>query len=383
MLDELERAGVRGRGGAGFPVAQKLRSVSNRPGPRFVVANGEEGEPASWKDRYLVQRHPFVVIEGIALVCQAIDAREAWIYVSDPDAYQSARSTTDELAPVLADAGLDLHVVRVPHSYVAGEETAAIRYIAGGPPLPSDKPPRPFERGIRNSPTLVNNVETFAHIAWIANHSADAFRSVGTEMSPGTFLACVTGDVPAAALVETPFGTPISSILGACGVEEPLSGALLGGYFSGFLPADGLHLPASDEALRPRGLGLGNGTIIAVAQSRCLVTVLSGLMSFFANASAGQCGPCVHGTAALNDLLHHLATGTAPSDTLERLEHYGQILFGRGACNLLDAVARFASSFASDYPELINDHLMSPCERCAAALAHDPSGIAFTLPRFT
>lgn len=372
LLDEIDASGLRGRGGAGFPTGRKWRTVADQLGSRFVLANGEEGEPAGWKDRYLLRRHPHVVIEGVALAALAVGAAEAWIYLADAIAETVVRSAVTAASDVLQ--GLVVEVVRVDHTYVAGEETAAVRFLNGGPALPTAKPPRPFESGIRGGPTVVDNVETMAHAAWIAAEGADAFRSVGTEGSPGTFLACVSGSVAAPLLVEVPFGVPLDAIIGAAAPTEDLVGALLGGYFSGFLPAALLPAAADDDVLRPRGFGLGNGAIVAVGTSRCPVLVVGDLLAFFAAESAGQCGPCVKGTAAMRDILTDLRTGAAGPDELERLERYGHSLRGRGACQLLDAAALTVARAFEHFGPYLQKHVGVGCPSCRNAGEADPTG---------
>jgi NADH:ubiquinone oxidoreductase subunit F (NADH-binding) len=270
--------------------------------------------------------------------------------------------------------GLDIAVVTVAHSYVAGEETAAVRFLSGGPALPTSKPPRPFESGVHGRPTLVNNVETLAHAAWLARFGAQEYRSVGTDASPGTFLACVSGAVAAPLLIEAPFGTPLSDIVEAAHPTEELHGVLLGGYFSGFLPADLMNTPASNDALSPYRCGLGNGAIVAVGVSTCPVRVVGDLLAFFADQSAGQCGPCVRGTAAMRDILVALRNGEASADDLARLAHYGETLQRRGACQLLDGAALTALRAVNLFAPALEAHLLHPCGTCRSAPEPDATG---------
>lgn len=372
LQDEITAAGLRGRGGAGFPTALKWRTVASSAGPHYVVANGEEGEPSGWKDRYLMRRHPHLVLEGIALAALAVDSDEAWLYLADESAAQTLRLAIEAAGGVLK--GLTVHITVVPHTYVAGEESAAIRFIQGGPALPTSKPPRPFQSGVRGYPTVVDNVETLAHAAWIATHGAAAFSTVGTSAAPGTFLATVTGDVARRELLEIPFGVTIRTILDAADPTEPLAGALIGGYFGGYLPEELLDTPADDESLKPLGFGLGNGAFVAIGRTRCPVTILGDLASFFAASSAGQCGACAKGTVAMRDIFLSLRTRAVEASDLERLEGYGSSLRGRGACQLLDAAALVATRAFAHFRPAILEHSNGGCASCRRAGDADPGG---------
>jgi NADH:ubiquinone oxidoreductase subunit F (NADH-binding) len=373
VLGEIDRAGLRGRGGAAFPTARKWSAaVETAQSPTYVLANGEEGEPCSWKDRYLLRHHPHLVIEGAAIAATAIGAQELWIYVADGPGERALAAAAVTAAGELE--GLTVHVVNVEHTYVAGEETAAVRYINEGVAKPTMKPPRPVDSGIRGAPTVVDNVETLAHAAWIIAHGADAYRSVGTPESSGTFLACVSGAVGAPALMEVPFGTSLRTILDHAGVCEPLWGVLIGGYFSGFLPAKLLETPADFDTFRSLGFGLGNGNIVAVSRSKCPVAVIRDVHGFFAAESSGQCGPCVRGTAELRDIFERLGAGTAVPDDIERLQRLGNGLRGRGACQLLDAAAINVLRVLEHFGDIITEHLRGPCQTCAEAGPIDPTG---------
>lgn len=195
LLTEVDQSGLLGRGGAAFPLSVKLRTVRSahlNGHQTVVVANGEEGEPASVKDRWLLRHRPHLIIDGVRLAARAVGARRAYIYVSDAAA---AAAVEAALAEVGFDTlgGLEISVVTVAPAYVAGEETAAVRVINGGPAKPTDKPPRPFQHGVDGHPTLVSNVETLANLPYLLTHGAAGFRGAGTPASPGTFLVTVTG----------------------------------------------------------------------------------------------------------------------------------------------------------------------------------------------
>src|SRR5271166_4403950 len=237
LLSEVESSGLVGRGGAAFPLAVKLRAVRDNgksAGGTVAVANGEEGEPASIKDRWLLRNRPHLVLDGLRLAAAIVAADGAYVYVSDPESARSVQAALAELGPELH--GITVELVTVDPGYVAGEETAAVRAINGGPAKPTDKPPRPYQQGVAGLPTLVSNVETLAALPFLQVHGAEAFRSEGTSMSPGTFLMTITGAGRPPVLYELPHGLPFTEMLALHGVSpDRVRGALMGGYFAGLL----------------------------------------------------------------------------------------------------------------------------------------------------
>jgi NADH:ubiquinone oxidoreductase subunit F (NADH-binding) len=238
LLGEVEASGLLGRGGAAFPLAVKLRAVRDNgrvAGGTVVVANGEEGEPASVKDRWLLRNRPHLVLDGLRLAAAIVAAERAYVYVSDPDSARSVEAALSELGPDTL-GGVTVGVWSVQPGYVAGEETAVVRALNGGPVKPTDKPPRPFESGVGGRPTLVSNVETLANLSYVHRHGSAEFRSQGTALSPGTFLATITGAGRPPGLYELPHGLPFTDMLALHGIStERVRGALMGGYFAGLL----------------------------------------------------------------------------------------------------------------------------------------------------
>jgi len=362
LLDAIATSGLRGCGGAGFPAAAKLTAVwENARTAGLVpvaVANAEEGEPGSMKDRYLLRYRPHLVLDGLAHACRIIGADTGYIYVSDPAAAAGVRAAITERAPG-APAGADprFHVVEVAHSYVAGEESALVRFIDGGPALPTAKPPRAYQRGIGGAPTLVANVETLAQIASVAAGSGARTR-----------LVTVSGAGTAAAVHEVPLGLPLRDL-----VTEHLSGRiriraiLLGGLFGGVHGPAALDLPLDHEALAAAGTGFGCGAIRLLGPNECPVAVVADALGHLAAESSRQCGVCVSGTRALADTLARLVRGAGTHADLSALERWADALPGRGACGLLDAAARLAGSLARAFPDLLAAHLAEgeAADRCA------------------
>ena len=366
LLNQVDLSGLLGRGGAAFPLAVKLKTVRdngrNACGA-VVVANGEEGEPASVKDRWLLRHRPHLVLDGLRLAAQMVSAERAHVYVSDRSAADSVQTALAEIdADVLG--GLSISVLTVEASYVAGEETAAVRALNGGPAKPTDKPPRPFEEGVGRLPTMVSNVETLALIPYIAQHGSEAFREQGTSASPGTFLATITGGGRPAALYELPHGLAFTELLEFHGVPaDQVHGVLMGGYFAGLLNRDVLDITLDHESLRRLDSGLGCGAVTILTDD-CPLAVAASVLAYFDRENAGQCGSCFNGTAAMSAVAEALRDGVATNEDLARLERWSVVLRGRGACATLDAATNIAASLLSSFPQVVARHLDNDCDSC-------------------
>lgn len=345
----LAAAGLRGRGGAAFPVARKLAAVLAGPGPRVIVANGEEGEPASVKDRYLLLHRPHLVLDGLRLLAGAAAASRAHVYVSDPAVESSVTAALDETESLW---DIPVSVFRVEHTYVAGEESALVRAIDGGPALPTAKPPRAFEAGVGGAPTLVQNVETLAHVALLA-----AGRGTGD-----TFLATLTGADREPTLLEVPFGVTLGDVVGDV---TGLRGVVAGGLFGGLL-ADPWRTPLGYDEFRALGSGLGCGAFALLGPRDCPIDAAADAVGYLAAESARQCGVCINATAGMRDVLAGLRTGTTTADDVTRMAGWTQRVPGRGACALIDAAARMAASLLHEFPAEVTAHLAGPCPQCAA-----------------
>ncbi|HXL59186.1 MAG TPA: NADH-ubiquinone oxidoreductase-F iron-sulfur binding region domain-containing protein [Mycobacterium sp.] len=366
LLGEVDLSGLLGRGGAAFPMAVKVRAVrdnGSRPGGTVVVANGEEGEPASIKDRWLLRHRPHLVLDGLRLAARMAEATRAHVYVSDRRAAESVETALAEVDAALLD-GIAISVVAVEPSYVAGEETAAARVLNGGPAKPTDKPPRPFEGGVAGLPTLVSNVETLANLPFLHRHGAAAFRQHGTSMSPGTFLATITGAGRPPALYEIPHGVAFTDLLRVHGVPaDQVSGVLIGGYFAGLVNRDMLDVTLDHESMRRLNSGLGCGAI-AILTDDCPVAVAASVMAYYDRENAGQCGSCFNGTAAMSAVTEALRDGVATDEDLARLERWSVVLRGRGACATLDGATNLAASLLAQFPQMVASHLENGCTTC-------------------
>ncbi|MEU9500973.1 NADH-ubiquinone oxidoreductase-F iron-sulfur binding region domain-containing protein [Streptomyces sp. NPDC048196] len=366
LLDRIAAVGLRGRGGAGFPAAVKLRTVRDAAGPPVVVANGEEGEPGSVKDRWLLRHRPHLVLDGLRLAAALTGAARGHVYLSDAPAEQAVRQA-------LAERPLDLpvDVVRAEHTYVAGEETAVVRRIDGGPALPTAKPPRPYESGVGGAPTLVANVETLARIAALHARPDDA------DLVAGAHLVTLSGAGGAAALVEVTAGTHLTVLADLAG-HGRAGAVLLGGLFGGLHGAGWRDLPLDHDGLSAAGGALGCGALYFLRPEDCPVAVAAEATAYLAAQSARQCGVCVSGTGALATTLGAVARGEASDGTAETLRRWSRQLPGRGACGLLDAAAHLAATLLTHFPDRVDAHRGSACPACADPAPCD--GRRFTVP---
>ncbi|RAG80829.1 Fe-S-binding domain-containing protein [Streptacidiphilus pinicola] len=356
LLARAEAVDLRGHGGAGFPTAVKLRAVRDGVGTPVVVANGEEGEPGSVKDRWLLRARPHLVLDGLIRAARITGADRAYVYLSDAAAERGVRAALAE-----RDPGLPVYVVRTEPAYVAGEESAVVRCIDGGPALPKAKPPRVFEHGVGGAPTLVSNVETLARLALLAL----PVPSAGGSGAGGSALLTLSGTAGAAVLTERQFGVTLRQLAVIQGTFDP-SAVLMGGLFGGLLPPDALDLPLDRTRLAEGGTGLGCGAIRFLAPDECPVSVAADAVDYLSVESSRQCGVCVSGTRALRDTLVALADGRCDADGVVKLARWAQGLPGRGACGLLDAAARLAGTLLAGFPHLVEAQRRSPCPVCAA-----------------
>lgn len=361
LLDEVERSGLTGRGGARFPVHRKLRAVARGRRP-VVIANGAEGEPASSKDKTLLTRAPHLVLDGLQVAAQAVGARRAIVYCHAGPALAALERALDERAVGRVDR-LPVELIQAHGGFVSGQESAVVRAVEGGPALPRSIPPPVFQKGVDGRATLVQNVETLAHLALIARYGAAGFREAGTRDEPGTMLCSVSGAVARPGVVEVPLGTPIRQVLAAAGgADGPLRAVLVGGYHGAWLTpaqADRLQLSAAD--LAPVGAAPGAGVVLALSQEHCPLQASASLLGYLADASARQCGPCLNGLPALAATVTDLARLGWPPGLRDRARQLIGLVDGRGACKHPDGTARLARSVLTAFPEELDAHSRGRC----------------------
>lgn len=361
LIEMVERSGLRGRGGADFPAVRKLRAVAAaRGGASAVVVNGSETEPESAKDRLLLTAMPHLVLDGALLAAQAVGAGEVIVKVSET-AHGSLQSLHGAIS--VRDDRVSIRVAPGPDGYVTGEESAVMHYLNGGRAVPTFVPPRPFERGYRGRPTLVNNPETLAQIALIARFGDRWFRELGTVADPGSVLVTISGAVASPGVYELEFGTPMLDLLAAAGgATEPLQALLIGGYFGTWVDSSSaLQIRLARTDLAATGAGLGSGVIIALGQSSCGLHQSARVVRYLAGQSTGQCGPCKFGLPGIADLFDAVVQGLAQGRDLQRLERWTAEVRGRGACHHPDGVARFADSALEVFAPEIDLHRVGRC----------------------
>ena len=356
LVEDVRAAGLTGRGGAGFPTARKFDSVRSGHRHPLLAVNAMEGEPASQKDRALLSGAPHLVLDGAELVARAIGAREIVVCVAD-DRDDSAEWVRAALAE-RAGAGFgqpQARLARPPGGYVSGEESALVAWLAGGPAHPRFRATKGTPLTIKRRAVLVQSAETLAHVALIARHGPEWFRSVGLPDAPGTCLVTLSGAVAGPGVCEVEFGTPVGAILEQAGVNAPLGGVLVGGYGGTWLRPGLLDTPFAPGPLAVVGSAVGAGVLAAVPTSSCGIAETARVATYMANESAGQCGPCVFGLHAVAQDLVQLARGETDRQTVTRLRQRLGAVEGRGACGHPDGVVRLVRSalevFAGDVAE--------------------------------
>jgi NADH:ubiquinone oxidoreductase subunit F (NADH-binding) len=359
LLATLDESGLLGRGGAGFPTGRKVRTAAVAGKRAVVIANGAEGEPASAKDHLLLTRAPHLVLDGIQLAAHAVGARDAYLVV------HGGTGATERLYAAINQRRdpVPVSLRELPAAYVASEETAIVNFLNGYAARPTFTPPRPFESGVGGRPTLINNVETLAHIATIARRGAQWFRSVGDADEPGTLLVTVSGRQVQRAVAEVPTGTRIGDVLENAGVSLPDTRAVLvGGYFGTWMPTDlAAQLPLAHHALRAAGGALGAGILVALPSDRCGLTETARVATYLAANSAGQCGPCVNGLPSIANAMNNLASGDWDDRWWPALDRWMAVVPGRGACRHPDGAVRFVASALTTFASDVARHRSGRC----------------------
>jgi NADH:ubiquinone oxidoreductase subunit F (NADH-binding) len=370
LIGDVRAAGLTGRGGAAFPVDRKLEAVAAaRAGRAIVVGNAAEGEPASHKDEALLLLAPHLVLDGLQLAAEAVGASRAVLYVRED---LRARIRLTDYQTERDAYGLDQVPVEVlwsPGRFLAGEESALASRLSGGPAVPRFTPPRVFERGVDGRPTLVQNVETLAHLALIARYGPGWFRSLGTPDEPGTMLCTLRQASGSVDVAEAAIGTPLATLL-----DLSAAGAVLvGGYHGAWLPvAQAAGLTLSNAQLRPAGAFAGAGVLAALPADRCGVIESARVARYLALESAGQCGPCLNGLPSIAAAMAELANvggwggGRGPHPrVLDDLTRWARLVEGRGACHHPDGTVRFLRSALGVFGPEIRLHQQGRCSATA------------------
>ncbi len=343
LVAAADAAGLTGRGGAAFPTHVKLQAVLAAGEQPVVVANGAESEPASAKDKTLLSVSPHLVFDGLQLAAEAVRARQVYLYVHrNPELLHGLHDAITERARRRLDR-VAVRLVEAPARFLAGEKTALASRISGGNALPRFGVPPVSQRGVGGAPTLVQNVETLAHMALIARYGPRWFREVGTEGEPGSMICTIhTLDRPVQ-VIETAIGTPLRSLLP---LDIPATQAvLIGGYHGTWLPTvQAASLPLANLALRSLGAAIGAGILAALPGDRCGLAESANVVRYLALESAGQCGPCLNALPRIASALIALAGLRPPPEMRANLLRWADLVERRGACHHPDGTVRFVRS---------------------------------------
>jgi NADH:ubiquinone oxidoreductase subunit F (NADH-binding) len=372
LLAEVGHAGLLGRGGAGFPMARKLAAVRSRSrrNRAVVVANGTEGEPAVVKDRVLLARSPHLVLDGAVVAAQVVGAQRVVVVVR-----RDVEAGVEEAVSEREAAGIDpvrVELVVSAPGFVAGEASAVVNRVTNGRSLPRMTPPRLAQQGIGGRPTLVQNVETLAHLALVARYGAAWFRTVGDD-EPGSMLVTLAGAAVHQGVHEVALGTPLRALVELAGTElETLAALLVGGYSGTWVRAsEAGTLRLSRASLARVGASPGAGLVALLPQGRCGLAETAQLVRYLADESVGQCGPCLFGLDAIAGALERLAVsggsgagggaGARGGAELTRLTRWLAQVEGRGACGHPDGVVRLVRSALLAFSDEVEMHRSGRC----------------------
>ncbi|MBN2307876.1 MAG: 4Fe-4S binding protein [Candidatus Hydrogenedentes bacterium] len=349
IIDTIGQSGLRGRGGAGFPTARKWEAVRAAAGaPKYIVCNGDEGDPGAFMDRMILESYPFRVIEGMLIASLAIGAHEGLLYIRAE--YPLAVDRVEEAIRLCEQAGyvggdvlgsgheFRLRVMRAAGAFVCGEESALLAAVEGRRGTPAYRPPYPAQQGLHGCPTLVNNTETFALVPWIVRHGAGPFAELGTARSKGTKVFSLAGKVRRGGLIEVPMGITIRQIVEEIGGGVPegatFKAVQVGGPSGGCIPAALADTPIDYEALSAVGAMMGSGGLVVLDDGDCMVEMARYFLSFTQWESCGKCTPCRVGTKRMLEILERLCRGEAEAGDLEQLERLAGIVQRSSLCGL-------------------------------------------------
>ena len=349
VIETIEKSGLRGRGGGGFPTGRKWKfTAANRGGKSYVVCNGDEGDPGAFMDRSVMEGDPHKLLEGIAIAAFAVGADEAYIYVRAeyPLAIKRLRKAIKDAEErhylgdniMGSNFNLTIHIKEGAGAFVCGEETALIASIEGERGMPRPKPPFPANKGLFGRPTLINNVETLANVPVIILKGADWFSSMGTETSKGTKTFALTGEVNNTGLIEVPMGTTLRQIVfdigGGIRGGKKFKAVQIGGPSGGCLTEEHLDLPMDYDSLIKAGAMVGSGGLVVMAEDTCIVEVARFFMNFTQNESCGKCVPCREGTKNMLRILEKIVAGKGEMKDLDTLEELAQSVKDGSLCGL-------------------------------------------------
>ncbi len=349
VIDEVDKSGLRGRGGAGFPAGKKWKQVARQPEKlRYVVCNGDEGDPGAFMDGSVMEGDPYKMIEGMTIAAYAVGAQEGYIYVRaeyplSVKRLKMAMAQAEEyglLGDNILNTGFNfhLHINRGAGAFVCGEGSALTASIEGNRGMPRVKPPRTVEKGLWEKPTVLNNVETYANVPKIILSGAEWFRTIGTEGSPGTKTFSLTGAIENTGLVEVPMGTKLREIIydigGGLKSGAAFKGVQIGGPSGGCLVEEHLDAVLDFDSVKKFDAIMGSGGLVVMDENTCMVEVARFFMSFTQRESCGKCVPCREGTKRMLEILEKIVAGKGEMEDLDRLEELATMVKSMALCGL-------------------------------------------------
>ena len=375
IVDEVEKSGLRGRGGGGFPAGRKWRQVAGQKEKvRYVVCNGDEGDPGAFMDGSVMEGDPYRLIEGMMIAAYAVSAGDGYIYVRAeyPNSVKRLRGAIAELEKrgllgenILGSGfSFHMHINRGAGAFVCGEGSALTASIEGSRGMPRVKPPRTVEQGLWAKPTVLNNVETYANVPKIVLEGSEWYRSIGTEGTPGTKTFSLTGSIQNTGLIEVPMGTTLREIIfdigGGLKDDAKFKAVQIGGPSGGCLTEEQLDVPLDFDSVKKYGAIVGSGGLVVMDDSTCMVEVARFFMGFTQRESCGKCGPCRIGTKRMLEILEKITAGKGTLEDLEKLEETAQFVKERSLCGLGKSaplpVISTIKNFREEYLEHIQEH---------------------------
>jgi NADH-quinone oxidoreductase subunit F len=396
VIAEIKRSGLRGRGGAGYPTHLKWSAVRNRQSDiKYVVCNGDEGDPGAFMDRMLMESYPYRIIEGMMIAAYSVGADKGYLYIRAEYPLAVSRmgeainicrqrgflgprrlASQNEAAGMSSGFSLELKIVQGAGAFVCGEETALIASIEGRRGMPRLRPPYPAESGLWGKPTLINNVETYAVVPWIIRNGAGAFARLGTGNSRGTKVFALAGKVARGGLIEVPMGISVRDIIedigGGIAGGLKLKAVQIGGPSGGCVPAELAHIPVDYETLTSVGAMMGSGGMVALDESDCMVDIARYFLQFTQNQSCGKCTFCRIGTRRMLDILERLCTGQGKKADLEELQGLGEMVKKSSLCGLGKTAPNPVLSTLKYFRDEYEAHLQGRCPagKCRAIITY-------------
>ncbi len=388
IIGEIEKSGLRGRGGAGFPTGKKWQLCRNAEAkPKYIVCNADEGDPGAFMDRSILESDPHSVIEGLIIAGYAVGAGSGYIYVRAeyPLANERAKAALDQARDLNlignnilgSDFSFDLQIFQGSGAFVCGEETALIASIEGKPGLPSYRPPFPANEGLFGKPTTINNVKTLASVPRIIERGAEWYSGIGTEKTKGTAVFALAGKIVNTGLTEVPMGTSLRDVIFSIGSGIPggkkFKAVQIGGPSGGCLPESELDRPIDFDSLREAGSMMGSGGMVVLDEDDCMVDMARYFLEFTQGESCGKCTPCRLGTRQMLEILNSITKGEAGIEVLDTLENLAMDIKESALCNLgktaPNPVLTTLRYFRDEYEAHINEK-RCPARSCYNLMAY-------------